>query len=272
MILSPVAAAQFILAKMRGSDEKPKLGGVYMLGSCARTFFGDEFMSKHFILGDFFVVDVDNKVRFDEEMTLKEDYDFTASHIKEYGSVLRCQRMTLRVKHYDNSGGACTNRDGKGKEEQKNIAILKRKWPRAIRDHHTRKNEVILSWPSNNDAEGLETPLPRSRPQKSDRKSRKKVMKVAMKRTRSSKPRAVRKSAKTVDRVELPCSPNAKMVVTGKVAKCAGINARLKKVNGKRVHEVVGKVQYKSPKGPRMYNCSDLRYDQTFGYLTLKAR
>jgi len=141
--------------------------------------------------------------------------------------VLRCQRMTLRVKHYDNSGGACTNRDGKGKEEilmlrdggyghrgignsrnhkrdtiacfvfvnseeardvaapyprfgqarngemepkshhfdifrppkivwlpkgptdlvdgfqeQKNIAILKRKWPRAIRDHHTRKNEV----------------------------------------------------------------------------------------------------------------------------------
>mmetsp|Transcript_87266 Transcript_87266/g.138450 ORF Transcript_87266/g.138450 Transcript_87266/m.138450 type:complete len:620 (+) Transcript_87266:81-1940(+) len=272
LILSPVAAAQFILAKMRGSEEKPKLGGVYMLGSCARTFFGDEFMSKHFILGDFFVVDVDNKVRFDEEMTLKEDYDFTASHIKEYGSVLRCQRMTLRVKHYDNSGGACTNRDGKGKEEQKNIAILKRKWPRAIRDHHTRKNEVILSWPSNNDAEGLETPLPRSRPQKSERKSRKKVMKVAMKRTRSSKPRAVRKSAKTVDRVELPCSPNAKMVVTGKVAKCAGINARLKKVNGKRVYEVVGKVQYKSPKGPRMYNCSDLRYDQTFGYLTLKAR
>eukprot|EP00435_Cladocopium_sp_Y103_P073434 s40_g43.t1 len=277
LILSPVAAAQFILAKMRGSEEKPKLGGAYMLASCARTFGGDEFVTKHFILGDFFVVDVDNKVRFDEEMTLKEDYDFTASHIKEYGSVLRCNRMTLRVKHYDNSGGACTNRDGKGKEEQKNIAILKRKWPRAIRDHHKRQNEVILSWPSNNDAEGLETPTARTRPsraKKSDKKSSKKVMKVAMKRkpTKSSKARpAVRKGAKTVDRVELPCSPNAKMIPTGKVAKCPGINARLKKVNGKRVHQVVGKVQYQSPKGQLTYNCSDLRYDQNFGYLTLKT-
>eukprot|EP00913_Durusdinium_trenchii_P020304 g19075.t1 len=170
LILSPVAAAQFIVAKMRASDEKPKLGGVYPLGSCARSFAGDEVQLKNFILGepwcarvrwtgcvlksliknipsflgpkplifsetiprpkhtppltcgpadpeDFFVVEPDSKVRFDEEIALKEDYDFTASHIKEYGSVMRCQRMTLRVKHYSNSGGACSNRDKKGKED-----------------------------------------------------------------------------------------------------------------------------------------------------------
>ena len=41
----------------------------------------------------------------------------TQSGLVSRSEVLRCQRMTLRVKHYDNSGGACTNRDGKGKEE-----------------------------------------------------------------------------------------------------------------------------------------------------------
>eukprot|EP00434_Breviolum_minutum_P008986 symbB.v1.2.007916.t2/scaffold494.1/size196131/10 len=266
LVLSPVAAAQFILAKMRGSAEQPKLGGVYVTGSCARTFAGDEFAN--FVLGDFFVVDVDSKVRFDESITLKEDYDFTCSHIKEYGAALRCNRMTLRVKHYKNSGGACTNRNTA--EEQKNIAILKRKWPRAIRDHTKRPNEVILQWPANNDAEGLETPP------KSQATKKVKVMKVAMKKAkvakskRSSASSAGTRSAKTVDQVALFCSPTAKMLPTGKVAKCPGIIARMKKVHGKRVEEVLGKVQYQSPKGLLTYNLSDLKYDQERGYLTLK--
>merc|ERR1719162_145432 len=133
-IISPVAAARFILAKMRSAENpKPKLGGVYMLGSCARTFYGDAFARQHFILGDFFVVDVGSKVNFDEEMRLKEDYDFACSHIKAHGSVLRCNRMTLSVKHYDNGGGACTNRDSKGKEEQRNVNILNSKWPGCFR-------------------------------------------------------------------------------------------------------------------------------------------
>jgi len=93
-IVSPVTAARFILAKMRSSeDPKPKLGGVYMLGSCARTFGGPAFSRQHFILGDFFVVDTGSKVNFDENMHLKEDYDFACSHIKTHGSVMRCNRI-----------------------------------------------------------------------------------------------------------------------------------------------------------------------------------
>ena len=66
LIISPVAAARFIIAKMRGAeDPKPKLGGVYMLGSCSRTFAGEAFRRKHFILGDFFVVEPDSIVKFD---------------------------------------------------------------------------------------------------------------------------------------------------------------------------------------------------------------
>merc|ERR1719379_5255 len=126
LIISPVAAARFMLAKMRSSPgKKPQLGGVYMLGSCSRTFAGPEFVRENFILGDFFVVDK-SKVRFDEAMTLKEDYDFTCAHIKAHGSVLRCNRMTLQVKHYSNVGGAVDERDKKGKKERMNIAILNR--------------------------------------------------------------------------------------------------------------------------------------------------
>jgi len=146
IVCSPVAAARFMLAKMRASDSpRPRLAGVYPLGSCSRAFGGGPFSDKNFILGDFFVAD-GGTVDFDESMTLKEDYDFTCSHLKAYGSVLRCQRLTLCVKHYSNGGGACTNRDKKGKEEQRNIAILKRKWPGCFRDNPKRRNEVIMRW------------------------------------------------------------------------------------------------------------------------------
>jgi len=146
-IVSPVAAARFILAKMRACTEKdrPQLGGVYMLESCSQTWASEAISRRNFVIGDFFVVD-QSSVRFDESMTLKEDYDFTCSHIKTHGSILRLNRMTLRAKHYSNSGGAVATRDSQGLEERRNIEILQRKWPRAIRKHMKRKNEVVIHW------------------------------------------------------------------------------------------------------------------------------
>merc|ERR1712232_339546 len=156
LIVSPVAAARFILAKMRGAEgaQKPKLGGVYMLGSCSAAMCGDMFQRQHFVIGDFFVVDVGSTVRFDEEMTLKEDYDFACAHIKKHGSVMRCNRMTLNVKHYDNGGGACSNRDKKGREEKRNIAILNRKWPSVFTANWKRKGEVIMRWKRDDGTQG----------------------------------------------------------------------------------------------------------------------
>merc|ERR1711871_1832859 len=155
-VVSPVAAARFLVAKMRAAADKsggPQLAGVFPLSGCARSFAGPELGRHHFILGDFFVVGEKSKVRFDESMTLKEDYGFTASHISEHGSVLRCNRMCVHAKHYSNSGGACTNRDAKGEAERRNIEILMRKWPRAFHAHPTRKNEVVLRWPSDGKAQ-----------------------------------------------------------------------------------------------------------------------
>merc|ERR1719321_1529425 len=58
--------------------------------------------------------------------------------------------MTIQARHYTNEGGACAIRDKKGIQEQKNIKILKTKWPKAIFDHRTRVNEVNLRWKKEN--------------------------------------------------------------------------------------------------------------------------
>lgn len=147
--MSPVGAAQFILAKMRssrnGASFNPQLGGVLPQSNPAMGVGGEEFGYEHFILGDFFVVD-SSSCRFDTSMTLKEDYDFTCSHLAKHGAVLRCNRMILRVKHATNTGGAVSERDAAGAKERQNIEILMRKWPGAFKPHGTRQNEVRLCW------------------------------------------------------------------------------------------------------------------------------
>merc|ERR1712060_760210 len=105
----------------------------------------EEFVHEHFILGDFFVVDK-SPCRFDTTMTLKEDYDFTCSHLKKHGSVLRCQRMCVHAKHIKNKGGVVATRDGSGKKERMNIAILQKKWPGVFKLNTKRKDEVLMRW------------------------------------------------------------------------------------------------------------------------------
>lgn len=103
------------------------------------------FSSHNFIVGDFsFIRKTD--LRYDESMTLKEDYDYTMQHINLYGSVLRANGILPVFKHRTNAGGAVTVRTPE--EEQKNIAILKCKWPGCFRDNKKRPNEVIMRPPS----------------------------------------------------------------------------------------------------------------------------
>jgi hypothetical protein len=149
--VSPLAAAQFILAKMRSVEgDKPKLGGVFPTNNVAMTLGLQEFGRHHFILGDFFVAEPDSPCRFDAHMSLKEDYDYTCSHIKKHGSVLRCNRMFLTVKHSTNEGGAVAARDGAGAKEKYNVAVLQQKWPGVFRINNARKviagTEVVMNW------------------------------------------------------------------------------------------------------------------------------
>merc|ERR1712228_1160254 len=70
----------------------------------------------------------------------------TCSHLKKHGCVLRCQRMCVHAKHIKNKGGAVATRDGSGKKERMNIAILQKKWPGVFKLNAKRKDEVLMHW------------------------------------------------------------------------------------------------------------------------------
>jgi len=261
-IVSPVNAAQFILAKMRGTAEpRPELGGVYMLGSCARTFADEPVKRRHFILGDFMVVD-SSPVRFDTKMTLKEDYDFSCAHIRAHGSVMRCQRMTLNVKHYSNAGGAVAVRDQSGKQEKANLDILFAKWPRAFSLNPMRKNEVRLRWPADDDAEGLNHPTVGSKLKQHGGKA-----KISPK----SSPKPVMK--KLVKKQEVPPGlPPLSAVLerASSTPKNPAIALRCKRVAGQTVARVLEGFNFKDKGANVKYRLCDLTYDLRRGHLVAK--
>lgn len=287
LIVSPVTAARFIVAKMRGAESpNPKLGGVYMLGSCARSFCGEAFQRQHFILGDFFVVEPDSTIRFDEEMRLKEDYDFTCSHIAKYGSVMRCNRMTLNVKHYANSGGACTNRDKKGKEEKRNIAILHRKWPGCFRKSPKRRNEVILAWKTSacdcdgDDDDEVKTRGARSSSQSASSSEQHARPSAAAKRTLPKKIERKFSKVKKPHLKEKKTSQERKFGSSSKIVlgeahascKTPYIKKRCSLAAGRKVRDVVGSMRFRNTAGKTVtYRGVDLTYDIKSEFLRLRA-
>jgi len=257
-----------------------------MLGSCARTFGADPFQRHNFIIGDFFVAD-NSEVRFDEEMKLKEDYDFTCSHIKAHGSVMRCARMTLTVKHYANVGGACTNRDAKGAEEERNIGILNRKWPGCFRPNWKRKGEVIMRWKASDavaddDADDdvvCESPEDGEvvvkknvgRPKKVAGK--KEVAKSKEGPATAGPATPVKKAAgkqeaasekKTVGRPKL----GGVIVATKLESKAAYISERCRRADGLSVEEAQKMTGLTGGKGK--YTTADIRYDLAHGFIKLR--
>jgi len=255
--VSPLAAAQFLLAKMRADPGQPKLGGVFPTQNAAMTLGSDEFGKQHFILGDFFVAEPSSPCRFDLNMTLKEDYDYTCSHIKTHGSVMRCNRLFLQVKHSTNEGGAVAARDTAGLKEKANIEILQTKWPGVFRANNKRKavagTEVVMNW--NGYGKDTEKAKPTSAKTSKDIT---KVHKVGLKKVKTQ--RTGKYEATSV------------LHYTNKVALSSYINARCKKLHLKTVGTVIG-MKYKDLAGAdRSYNSSDLSYDVQAGRIEVKNK
>jgi len=118
--------------------------GLRLLGvpPTSNAFFAKSPLSKNtFCIGDALFVKP-SEPRFDINLTLKEDYDFTLQHIERYGIACRYQRFLWEFQHYSNAGGAVAYRDDA--REQKNINYLLRKWPKQLRLNPKRKNEILL--------------------------------------------------------------------------------------------------------------------------------
>lgn len=84
-------------------------------------------------------------LRFDENLRLKEDYDFTLQHWATYGGAARCDFIAPSFGRYTNAGGAVSYRTPE--LEQETIAYLKDKWPGMVRDNPRRPNEILLPTP-----------------------------------------------------------------------------------------------------------------------------
>lgn len=110
----------------------------------ANTFYIDPakpIRDRHFILGDFMLI-APSEPRFDEQLRLKEDYDFTAQHIQRYGGVARCDVVMAKFAHRSNSGGAVSYRTPE--LEQAAIDRLTSKWGDAIVPNPRRPNEILF--------------------------------------------------------------------------------------------------------------------------------
>jgi hypothetical protein len=123
---------------------KAHLGGA---APTANPFYANTDKPIHpsaFIVGDCILVH-DTTLRFNEEMTLKEDYDYTLRHLAAYGAVARRDDVMLTFLHRTNPGGAVEARTAQ--LEQDNIARLKADWGDMIADNPRRPNEILLKLP-----------------------------------------------------------------------------------------------------------------------------
>lgn len=120
------------------------LGGV---APTSNPYFSDPNKRIHthkFIVGDFIIISPDTDLRFDENLKLKEDYDYTLQHLHRYGGAARVDSIMATFKHRTNPGGAVAFRNAE--REQEAIAYLKAKWPHDIRDNPRRENEILMKW------------------------------------------------------------------------------------------------------------------------------
>ena len=95
-----------------------------------------------FIVGDFIIIKP-NKLTFDTNLRLKEDYDYTLQHIKELSGCIRYGAFLNSFKHYSNKGGAVDYRTTN--LEQETIKYLQQKWGECIKLNPKRENEILIN-------------------------------------------------------------------------------------------------------------------------------
>lgn len=94
-----------------------------------------------FVLGSL-TVTKPTPLRYDTDLTLKEDWDYTCQHLSRYGAVVRCDSVLPTFVHYTNAGGAQRYRN-----DQLETDITQRlldRWPGLLRPHPRRDHELAL--------------------------------------------------------------------------------------------------------------------------------
>lgn len=132
---------KFIRDAFKLIDENgTKLWGVYPVNN---HFYMSQSVASGFIICSFAGMEVSG-ISFPEEMRLKEDYAFTAEHIRAYHKVARFNNVTVDAVHYRNAGG-CQEYRNADLEEQA-CQYLLTTYPWCVQRHPRRDGEVILKF------------------------------------------------------------------------------------------------------------------------------
>lgn len=83
------------------------------------------FNTKAVILGPF-SVHMNNPIRYDENLPLKEDYDIAIQHLNKYRGILRLNKYHYNCKQSKQKGGCATYRNYEREEQQ--LKLLQKKW------------------------------------------------------------------------------------------------------------------------------------------------
>lgn len=86
---------------------------------------------------------IKSKLRFDESLPLKEDYDFSLLNLKEFRATLRFNFLAYEVDHEKMPGGCQTYRNEKFENEQ-NI-LLQKKWGSKIVKENPRNDRNTIN-------------------------------------------------------------------------------------------------------------------------------
>lgn len=90
---------------------------------CYREYTPFSFTS---YIGSPFMVHIRPELRFDERLSLKEDYDFTLQNLNKYRRTLRVNKYHYVVKQVDQPGGCAAYRNMDREKEQ--LLLLQKKW------------------------------------------------------------------------------------------------------------------------------------------------
>lgn len=140
---SPISihdAGSLMLSSMT-RPEMPNLAGV---GPTNNAFFVQKPVQFHHFIRSGFVAVCPTDLRYDNHLKLKEDYDYTCSHLAKYGQVARHDQLLATFQQRTNRGGCQSYRTPE--EEERSVEYLLKKWPEWIKRHATREHEVSLRY------------------------------------------------------------------------------------------------------------------------------
>lgn len=88
---------------------------------------------------------IDNHLKFDENCTVKEDYDYSLQHIRAFGRVIRFNKYGVHAEHLFNEGGCSLYRTLD--TEMKMLEYLQKKWGKRVVKFSNNKNIIKVMVP-----------------------------------------------------------------------------------------------------------------------------